>query len=197
MAFVGSLAPGSFSKVYCHPVYVKEKPLPTTQGLLGGWGPPNTPTHPPLLAPPPPPLSKALPHPLRVFGVGDSATLPLAKVQTGSCLLHPPGRPPDLASAAPPARSSSLALVGAVECEQGTHSAWGWDTCSFGTVSTNAGMLECLQPRGRRPTGDAPLPWKDLFADETGNPGPTAAINTYNRGRVCGSGAPRAYKRMP
>ena len=53
MAFVGSLAPGSFSQFYCHPVYVKKKPLTETQGLLGGGSPPHS--------PPPPPLRKTLP----------------------------------------------------------------------------------------------------------------------------------------
>ena len=44
---------GGFRKVHCHPVYVKEKPLPKTQGLLRGGGSPHTPTPPPLDPPPP------------------------------------------------------------------------------------------------------------------------------------------------
>ena len=48
MAFVGLLAPGSFSQFHCHPFYVKKK-AKKTQGR-GGRVPP---TAPPPLDPPP------------------------------------------------------------------------------------------------------------------------------------------------
>ena len=57
MAFVGSLAPGRFSRLYCHAVYVKSKPLTKTQGLVGG-GPPHSPPTPPPPPSTPPPLKE-------------------------------------------------------------------------------------------------------------------------------------------
>ena len=54
LAFVGSLARGSYSQFYCHLVYAEKKRLTKTQGLLGGVPkPPPLPTHPPRTPLPP------------------------------------------------------------------------------------------------------------------------------------------------